>query len=313
MRRLAGFTLWTLLASCGSDGPEPTDMGTPPDTDADSDSDADSDINETGVSGPIDADNDGVPEGIDCDDDEPLAFPGAVEVPDGIDNDCDTLLDLEELGNAYLFVDNGLHSRDDVAYDLSQEDLTVTMWVRLLALGSTANQLINFGGSVNAEYSLRLTETRNVRLTVRGNLGATATGVSTLDVPFSTWTHVGVVLDRNAQKVRFFIDGQAANDPALDADFFAEGFNMIGPFTIGSTEVENAPSFEVDDVRVFTHALTGEEIRRWALDPQPPTQRLLLDLGFESKTLAEADESPNQSMGNDSRRVTKELHPWAKP
>ena len=40
-----------------------------------------------------DADGDGVPASEDCDDANPEVFPGAVEICDGIDNDCDELVD----------------------------------------------------------------------------------------------------------------------------------------------------------------------------------------------------------------------------
>ena len=42
---------------------------------------------------PIDADGDGFEESIDCDDDDPDVFPGAAEVCDGIDNNCDASID----------------------------------------------------------------------------------------------------------------------------------------------------------------------------------------------------------------------------
>jgi large repetitive protein len=44
-------------------------------------------------SGALDADEDGWPGDLDCDDDDPDAFPGAQEVCDEIDNDCDGLTD----------------------------------------------------------------------------------------------------------------------------------------------------------------------------------------------------------------------------
>jgi len=45
------------------------------------------------ASGVVDLDRDGVPEDEDCDDREPLAFPGGQEVWDGVDNDCDGRID----------------------------------------------------------------------------------------------------------------------------------------------------------------------------------------------------------------------------
>ncbi|NIU02263.1 MAG: hypothetical protein GWN01_15575, partial [Nitrosopumilaceae archaeon] len=42
---------------------------------------------------PVDNDGDGFPTGLDCDDSEPNAFPGNPEIEDGIDNDCNGLID----------------------------------------------------------------------------------------------------------------------------------------------------------------------------------------------------------------------------
>ncbi len=40
-----------------------------------------------------DADADGSPAGDDCDDNDPSVFPGADELCDGVDNDCDGAVD----------------------------------------------------------------------------------------------------------------------------------------------------------------------------------------------------------------------------
>ena len=47
----------------------------------------------TGLRGGIDGDGDGSPFGEDCDDNDPLRFPGNPEVCDGVDNDCDLVID----------------------------------------------------------------------------------------------------------------------------------------------------------------------------------------------------------------------------
>ena len=48
---------------------------------------------DTGVVEAIDADRDGFPRSVDCDDADPLVYPGAVDACDGVDNDCSTVVD----------------------------------------------------------------------------------------------------------------------------------------------------------------------------------------------------------------------------
>jgi hypothetical protein len=49
--------------------------------------------NDTDVTDGLDADGDGLPDELDCDDTNPAVYTGATEVCDGIDNDCDGLVD----------------------------------------------------------------------------------------------------------------------------------------------------------------------------------------------------------------------------
>ena len=58
------------------------------DVDADADSDADADGDSDDTSARVDADGDGYDTSTDCDDNDASIFPGAPEVCDGMDNDC---------------------------------------------------------------------------------------------------------------------------------------------------------------------------------------------------------------------------------
>jgi hypothetical protein len=51
----------------------------------------------SGPAGPVDMDGDGFFNDVDCDDDNPAVNPDAIEVCDGIDNNCDGLIDDEDL------------------------------------------------------------------------------------------------------------------------------------------------------------------------------------------------------------------------
>lgn len=51
--------------------------------------------------GPEDQDGDGFTAELDCDDSDPEVNPSATEVCDGVDNDCDELIDEELLVDRY--------------------------------------------------------------------------------------------------------------------------------------------------------------------------------------------------------------------
>ena len=54
---------------------------------------ADTGPTDTGEPVSVDADGDGVVEPLDCDDNDPTAYPGAPESCDGVDNNCDGITD----------------------------------------------------------------------------------------------------------------------------------------------------------------------------------------------------------------------------
>ena len=68
----------------------------------------------------IDGDGDGVPEDEDCDDGDSTVFPGAEEVCDGLDNDCDGSIDEELLITAYSDTDDDGYGDPDTATEMCE-------------------------------------------------------------------------------------------------------------------------------------------------------------------------------------------------
>jgi hypothetical protein len=77
-----------------------------------------------GVDGVRDADRDGIPEDEDCDDQNPAVFPGATEICDGVDNDCDGSLPLDEQdrdGDGFTPCNGDCDDDEDTVYPIAPE------------------------------------------------------------------------------------------------------------------------------------------------------------------------------------------------
>jgi hypothetical protein len=71
-----------------------------------------------------DVDEDGVPASTDCDDDDPTRFPGAPELCDGVDNDCDEdpsedAKELDRDGDGFFVCDRDCDDRPGVGHTLT--------------------------------------------------------------------------------------------------------------------------------------------------------------------------------------------------
>ena len=87
--------LLLLGAGCPMEPSESDTSGTEADSDVElsTDRDTDTDTESNTEASPTDLDRDGVFTPEDCDDREPEVYPGALEVWDGLDNDCDGRID----------------------------------------------------------------------------------------------------------------------------------------------------------------------------------------------------------------------------
>ena len=113
-----------------------------------------------------DSDGDGVAASIDCDDSNAAVFPGAADICDEIDNDCDGEIDEDNVGGSVFFADATLDL--EMAHDLAETPVPVRPRVVVeeammpgvgmppLTQGGSGSGAINMGGGGNGGQGLDL-------------------------------------------------------------------------------------------------------------------------------------------------------------
>jgi len=135
-----------------------------------------------------------------------------------------------------------------------QSDFTVTAWVKLDNTSGKHTAIGNPGWAFRSTGTSPQITTFGVK-DYTGTAGTLASGV---------WTHVAVVLDSNYD-AQFYVNGQ----PAGFVTHTAQGNSNTNPFAIGATSpgnVSESMAGRIDDVRVFSGALTQAEVQATITD-----------------------------------------------
>jgi hypothetical protein len=197
---------------CDGDCDDTDPLMSPLDGDGDGDSPCDGDCDDTDPdlnAADLDADGYGTC-ADDCDDEDPVLHPGAYEEADGIDNDCDGVVDE---GPCQLLFDGW----DDLMLMPAGESpavtgpVTVEAWVRVDAPSAVWHSLIvaRWGTTLDGSAGLRLyhdTSSGAFGFDVSED-GTTVTSVvGTLTADIGLWHHVVGMYD--GSRISLFVDGQ---------------------------------------------------------------------------------------------------------
>lgn len=105
--------------------------------------------------------------------------------------------------------------------------------------------------------------------------------VSATSIPFTTWKHIAVTADGSTRKV--FVDGVQVDSVSTTTRSGAGE-----SYWLGGNEVGYEPNIKMDNVRVFSHALTQPEIAALVGTQvaAPESVPILLESGFALLTEA---------------------------
>lgn len=151
---------------------------------------------------------------------------------------------------------------------------TLVGWIKRESTGSDMILASKYDyGVSDRAYRFQLTSGNNLRLIVSPdgtyNSAYSAVGSSTL-TSTSNWYHVAAVFDAGAQKIRLYLNGNLDAEHNVTYDTVHQS---DAPFILGANLNNGQPTqfFDglMDEWRVYTRALSQDEIRTAILPPSP--------------------------------------------
>ncbi len=186
---------------------------------------------------------------------------------------------------------NGVESRVDINLPRQSDDLTLTAWINIDAMGNVFNDLLMSDGQNppgGVYWYLRSDDFRSY-FNILGARGPWRFSSEFSFAQFRRWMHLAVVYDHKAVKVRFHKDGR------LIDEYMVQGIApiRIGPARIGhwnsvgyaGPAKDSGFSGRIDELAIFNRPLSTKEIQAMFEAEKPLAQS---DLAQEPTTKSSA-------------------------
>ncbi len=233
----------------------------------------------------------------DCDDDDGETWPGAIELCDATDQDCDGLhTDVDEdrdgvrdFGTGRLALDGYLdwvQVPDNPWLDFGTNDWTIEAWVELddftgYSSASSGTRILDrsTGGYPSTSWwVVDVYTTGQVEMEVTG-VGAGASvrsghSASTGMMSATRVTHVAIVVERGTNTATYYLDGVNAGVVSLSSSFLGTTVSNAAPLYIGAAW--NTMQGSLDEVRLWSVARSQAEVAADMCSPLVGTEPSLI-------------------------------------